>query len=100
MPDLNEERWSEMKKHDRTKQKGDFSHKTSPLLRFFEDLVRIPDHNKVIPKSVGSRERPAFPFTLPELSVVRVSPIQFSILVAESLEGRGVLSSAGRLLLR
>jgi hypothetical protein len=37
-------------KYDRTKQKGDFSLERSPSLRFFEDLVRLPDHNKVIPK--------------------------------------------------
>jgi hypothetical protein len=85
-----------------TKQKGDFSRETSPSLRFFEDLVRITDHNKVYPE-IGRvpRARPAFPFTLPVLLlVVRVSPMQFSILVAESHEGRKPLSSAGRLLFR
>ena len=85
-----------------TKQKGDFSHETSPSLRFFEDLVRIPDHNKSY-SEIGRvpRAKPAFPFTLPVLLlVVRVSPIQFSILVAESLEGRRLLSSAGRSLFR
>jgi hypothetical protein len=30
--------------------------RTSPSLRFFEDLVRFPDHNKVILKSVVTRE--------------------------------------------
>lgn len=43
-----------------------------------------------------ARVAPHFPVLL----VVRVSPIQFSILVAESLEGRGLLSPAGRLLFR
>jgi hypothetical protein len=57
--------------------------------RFFEDLVRFPDHNKVISKSVVSRELgPRFSSRFRCYLVVRVSPIQFSILVAESVEGR------------
>jgi hypothetical protein len=51
-----------MKKHDRTKQEGNLSHERLPSLRFFEDLVRLPDQNKVIPKSFVTRERsPRFP---------------------------------------
>ena len=40
-----------------TKRKGGFSCEKPPFLRFFEDLVRFPDHNMVIPKTLLSRKR-------------------------------------------
>jgi hypothetical protein len=41
----------------RKKRKGDFSCEISPFLSaFVEDLVRLPNHNAVIPKSFGPRE--------------------------------------------
>ena len=39
-----------------TKQKGDFPCERPPFFRFFEDLVRLPDHNLVIPKTLPSRK--------------------------------------------
>jgi hypothetical protein len=46
------------RKKDRRKRKGDFSCEISPFLSaFVEDLVRLPNHNAVIPKSFVSRER-------------------------------------------
>src|ERR1700722_132633 len=50
-----------------TKQKGDFSRESSPSLsEFFEDLVRLPNHNIVISESpVIHKLTPAFPLILP-----------------------------------
>jgi hypothetical protein len=77
-----------MKKHDRTKQKGDPSHETSPSLPFFEDLVRLPDHNKGIPKSVMSRERgPRFPSLFRCYSSLYESPRYSSRFSSPSLLG-------------
>jgi hypothetical protein len=54
MPE-SDERWSEIEE-PMTSEKGDLSYERSPSLRFFEDLVRTPDNNKLIPESDGSRE--------------------------------------------
>jgi hypothetical protein len=43
--------------NERRKRKGDFSCEISPFLSaFVEDLVRLPNHNFVIPKSFVARE--------------------------------------------
>jgi hypothetical protein len=47
----------QIEKRSADKAKGrPLSRDDRPSLRFFEDLVRIPGHNKVIPKSVVSRK--------------------------------------------
>ena len=83
-----------------TKRKGGFPCEKPPFVRFFEDLVRLPNHNVVIPKSFATRE--LGPRSLHSSGTTRCKslPTPFAILVADSLEGPGLLSPAGRLLFR
>jgi hypothetical protein len=72
-----------------------------PPVRFFEDLVRLPDHNLVIPKLLVTREpSPRFPSLFQVSLVVRVYSPPLAIIVADSLESCNPLSSSGRLLFR
>jgi hypothetical protein len=72
-----------------------------PPVRFFEDLVRLPDHNIVIPKSFATHEQsPRFSSLFQGSLVVRAYSPPSAILVADSREGCDLLSPAGRLLFR
>jgi hypothetical protein len=52
-----DKKYQKLKKLERRKRKGDFSCEISPFLSaFVEDLVRLPNHNVVIPKSFVARE--------------------------------------------
>jgi hypothetical protein len=58
---------------NQTKRKGSFPCEKPPFVRFFEDLVRLPNHNVVIPKSFAARELGPRSLTFPVLLVVRAS---------------------------
>ena len=62
-------------------------------VRFFEDLVRLPNHNSVITKSPRSHElSPRSLHSSVITCVVRVSSLPFSSLVADSLDVARVCS--------
>lgn len=70
----------------RQKRKGGSPCEEPPSVRFFEDLVRLPNHNVAIPKSFATRE--LGPRSLHASGTPRCKslPIPFAILVADFLE--------------
>ena len=59
---------------DRTKRKGELPFEISPLtIRFFEDLVRYPDHNYSRIQSYSGRTGGARRFTYPVITFRRKS---------------------------
>jgi hypothetical protein len=77
----------------RVKEKGRRPSRDIALpVRFFEDLVRLPNHNLVIPEIFGPASAARISFTLPFSHVVKASSMPLPSLVADSLDGAGVCS--------